>query len=102
MKANLAASARERAPIGAENGDFEERIAAIVSAPSRHLKILPSIINFPRNTSSGSFASCFPSGVSSSLAVKALTSIRESTARLIFFDDGGSSASNRAASALPS
>ena len=76
-------------------------MAAIVKEPSRHLKMVPSRINFPRKTSNGSFTSCRPNGVSSSVDVSALTSINASTARRMFFDEGGSSASDNASSAPP-
>lgn len=60
------------------------------------------MINFPRKTSSGSFASCDPKGVKLSLLVRALTSFRESIARRIFLEDGGSNASRSVCSTSPS
>src|SRR5260221_5276264 len=91
-KPNRTVSAAVLAPKGAENGDLDDKIAAIVMAASKHLKILPRRMSFPKNTSNGSLASCWPRGVRSSAFVKALTSIRASTARLIFFAEGGSRA----------
>ena len=74
----------------------------MVRAASKQLKRLPSNISFPRKTSRGSLASCLPSGVRSSPIVSAFTSIRESMARLTFFERGGSRASARVCSMLPS
>ena len=76
-------------------------MAAILIDASRHLKNAPWIISFPRKTSSGSFASCIPNGVRFSAFVRALTSFRESIARRMFFDEGGSSASRRVCSTSP-
>lgn len=102
LNASLAWSACDRAPMGAEKGDLDDRIAAIVTAPSKHLKIQPSSMTFPRNTSNGSFASCRPNGVNSSEAVSALTSTRASIARRMFFAKGGWSASANVCSMAPS
>ena len=74
----------------------------MVRTASAHWKIHPSSNSFPRKTSSGSVASCRPSGVKSSMLVRAFTSINESIARLIFLEDGGSSASIKAISISPS
>lgn len=102
LNPSLARSACALAPIGAEKGDFDDKIAAIVSAASRQPKRLPSKSSFPRNTSSGSFASCLPRGVRSSPGVRALTSTSESMARRIFFASGGSRASDSVCSMPPS
>ncbi|KAB8067610.1 hypothetical protein BDV29DRAFT_196301 [Aspergillus leporis] len=89
-------------PMVFTNGDLEERIAAILTEASRHLKKVPWIISFPRKTSNGNLASCMPSGVMFSAFVKALTSLRESIARRMFLEDGGSKASRRVGSTSPS
>ena len=47
LKAKRASSAWDREPNGAENGDFEVSMAAIVRAPSRHWNILPSKMSLP-------------------------------------------------------
>jgi hypothetical protein len=85
-------SAGELAWNGAEKGDFDDRIAAMVTAASKHLKILPNRMSFPKKTSRGSRANWCPSGVSSSSGVKALTSTRASIARRMFLAEGGSKA----------
>ena len=64
----------------------------MVITASKHLKILPSSMSFPRKTSNGSLANWIPSGVKSSPGVKARTSIRASIARRMFFAEGGSRA----------
>lgn len=89
-------------PIVFTKGDLEERMAAILMVASRHLKKAPWMISFPRNTSSGSFASCDPRDVRFSAFVRAFTSLRESIARRMFLDEGGSSASRRVCSTSPS
>ncbi len=88
--------------MGAENGDLDVSIAAIVRVASKHLKILPSMINFPKNTSSGNFASCRPRTVRSSAAVRALTSMSAPIARRTVLEEGGSRASANVSSMPPS
>ncbi|KAL5364853.1 hypothetical protein BJX96DRAFT_168625 [Aspergillus floccosus] len=77
-------------PMVLTNGDLDERIAAMLMAA------------FPRNTSSGSFASCMPSGVRFSELVNAFTSFRASIARRMFLEEGGSRASRSVCSTSPS
>lgn len=101
MNESLARSFCAFEPMVLTNGDLDERMAAMLTAASRHLKNAPWMISFPRKTSSGSLASCMPSGVSASEFVSALTSLSESIARRMFFGDGGSTASRSVCSTSP-
>ena len=101
-KESRARSFCELEPMVLTNGDFDERMAAMLSDASRHLKNAPCTINFPRKTSRGSLASCEPNGVRFSPLVNAFTSFSASIARRMFFDDGGSRASRSVCSTSPS
>lgn len=101
LNASLASSLCVLEPTALMNGDLDERIAAMLTALSKHLKNAPYIMSFPRKTSNGNFASCLPSGVRVSVFVSALTSLRASMARRIFLDDGGSMASESVGSTSP-
>ena len=100
-KDTRAPSRCELDPIVFTNGDLEERMAAMLTVASKHRKKAPWMIILPRKTSSGNLANCVPRDVRLSLLVSALTSLRESMARRMFFDDGGSRASRSVCSTSP-
>lgn len=84
-----------------KKGDLLESIAAMLTAASTHLKKAPYRMSLPRNTSSGNLANCFPSGVNVSVPVRAFTVFNDLIARRIFFEDGGSIASDSVPSISP-
>ena len=73
LNAILARSASSSWPNGVRNGDFELRVAAIVSAGSRQRKTVAMSKNFPMWTSVGRTLSRRPRGVISSSGVSART-----------------------------